>query len=174
MVGQSVQKGGCHFGIGEHGWPFSEGKVGCQQNGCAFVEFADEMQDQAPAGVREWEIAEFVNDHEINAGQLLARPASLAIAMLGQKCRMDNPDAIAMDLRGNVMTCQNTGAKEEYKIGHVTDFDDIALDTATHFAFRTECMACPVVQLCKSSCMFLDGDFFARSCANEFAFNSGS
>ena len=53
---------------------------------------------------------------------------------------MDSPDAIAVDLRGNVMTCQNTGAKGVHKIGHVADFDGIALNTATHFAFRLECM----------------------------------
>lgn len=34
-------------------------------------------------------------------------------------------------------------------------------------------MSCPVVQLCKGSCMFLEGEFFAQSCANEFAFNMG-
>lgn len=95
------------------------------------------------------------------------------IEALGQKCGMDREDTIAVDLRGNVMTCQNTGAKGAHKIGHVADFDAIALDTATHFAFRPECMACPVVQLCKGSCMFLEGDFFAQSCANEFAFNMG-
>ena len=95
------------------------------------------------------------------------------IEALGQKCGMDSPDAIAVDLRGNVMTCQNTGAKGVHKIGHVADFDAIALDTATHFAFRPECMSCPVVQLCKGSCMFLEEDFFKQSCANEFAFNMG-
>lgn len=95
------------------------------------------------------------------------------IEALGQKCGMDSPDAIAVDLRGNVMTCQNTGAKGAHKIGHVADFDAIALDTATHFAFREECMSCPVVQLCKGSCMFLEGEFFKQSCANEFAFNFG-
>ena len=95
------------------------------------------------------------------------------IEALGQKCGMDSPDAIAVDLRGNVMTCQNTGAKGGHKIGHVADFDGIALDTATHFAFREECMSCPVVQLCKGSCMFLVGEFFKQSCANEFAFNIG-
>jgi uncharacterized protein len=95
------------------------------------------------------------------------------IDALGQKCGMDSPDAIAVDLRGNVMTCQNTGAKGVHKIGHVADFDAIALDTATHFAFRAECMSCPVVQLCKGSCMFLEGEFFKQSCANEFAFNMG-
>ena len=95
------------------------------------------------------------------------------IEALGQKCGMDSPDAIAVDLRGNVMTCQNTGAKGVHKIGHVADFDGIVLDTATHFAFRGECMDCPVVQLCKGSCMFLEGEFFKQSCANEFAFNFG-
>lgn len=95
------------------------------------------------------------------------------IEALGQKCGMDREDAIAVDLRGNVMTCQNTGAKGEHRIGHVDEFDTIALDTATHFAFRPECMFCPVVQLCKGSCMFLEGEFFKQSCANEFAFNFG-
>ena len=95
------------------------------------------------------------------------------IEALGQKCGMDSTEAIAVDLRGNVMTCQNTGAKGVHKIGHVAEFDAIALDTATHFAFRDECMSCPVVQLCKGSCMFLEGDFFKQSCANELAFNMG-
>lgn len=95
------------------------------------------------------------------------------IEALGQKCGMDREDTIAVDLRGNVMTCQNTGAKGVHKIGHVEAFNDIALDTATHFAFREECMSCPVVQLCKGSCMFLEGEFFKQSCANEFAFNMG-
>ena len=95
------------------------------------------------------------------------------IEALGQKCGMDREDTIVVDLRGNVMTCQNTGAKGAHKIGHVADFDAIALNTATHFAFREECMSCPVVQLCKGSCMFLEGEFFKQSCANEFAFNFG-
>jgi len=95
------------------------------------------------------------------------------IATLGQKCGMDREDTIAVDLRGNVMTCHNTGAKGVHKIGHVADFGAIALDTATHFAFRDECMSCPVVQLCKGACMFLEGEFFQQSCANEFAFNMG-
>ena len=95
------------------------------------------------------------------------------IEALGQKCGMDREDTIAVDLRGNVMTGQNTGAKGEHKIGHVDNVDAIALNTATHFAFRDECMSCPVVQLCKGSCMFLAEEFFKQSCANEFAFKMG-
>lgn len=71
------------------------------------------------------------------------------------------------------MTRQNTGAQGVQEIGQVAEFDNIALDTSTHFPFRKECMACPVVQLCKGSCMFLEGQFFNQSCAKEFAFNVG-
>jgi uncharacterized protein len=38
---------------------------------------------------------------------------------------------------------------------------------------QSECMSCPVVQLSKGSCMFLERDLFKQSCANEFAFNMG-
>ena len=95
------------------------------------------------------------------------------VTALGQKCGMDREDQIAVDLAGNVMTCQNTGARGLHSIGHVDAFEEIALDTATHFAFRPECMRCPVVQLCKGSCMFLEGEFFAQSCRNEYAYNLG-
>ena len=95
------------------------------------------------------------------------------IQSLGQKCGMDRVDDIAVDLQGNVMTCQNTGAKGVHKIGHVTDFDNIKLNTSTHLTFRDSCMNCPVVQLCKGSCMFLHDEFFEQSCKNELSFNTG-
>lgn len=95
------------------------------------------------------------------------------IEALGQKCGMDRREHVAVDLLGNVMTCQNTGAKGEHNIGHVEDMDAVSLDTSTHFSFRKECLTCPVVQLCKGSCMFLHGEFFEQSCKNEFALNMG-
>lgn len=95
------------------------------------------------------------------------------IESVGQKCGMDRMDDLAVDLQGNVMTCQNTGAQGKHKIGHVDQFDQIALTTSTHFSFREECMHCPVVQLCKGSCMYLDGPLFAQSCHNSYALNLG-
>jgi len=92
---------------------------------------------------------------------------------LWQKCGMDRPDHIAVDLQGNVMTCQNTGAKGSHKIGHLDAFDDIKLTTSTHLTYREECMSCPVVQLCKGGCMYLKGDYFNQTCHNEFAYNLG-
>ncbi|HEY0824579.1 MAG TPA: radical SAM protein [Ramlibacter sp.] len=90
---------------------------------------------------------------------------------LGQKCGMDDPDQLAVDLKGNVMTCQNTGAKGRHRIGHAEEMDAVRLDTATHWSHREGCRHCPVVQLCKGSCMFLEGAHFAQSCENEYRFN---
>jgi uncharacterized protein len=95
------------------------------------------------------------------------RPASA----LGQKCGMDRPDQLAVDLKGQVMTCQNTGAEGKHRLGHVDALSDVKLDTATHWSHRESCRYCPVVQLCKGSCMYLDDDLFAESCENEYRFN---
>lgn len=95
------------------------------------------------------------------------RPASA----LGQKCGMDDPSQLAVDLQGNVMTCQNTGAKGKHKIGHVNAMREVRLDTATHWSHRESCNYCPVLQLCKGSCMFLNDDLFAQSCENEYHYN---
>jgi uncharacterized protein len=101
------------------------------------------------------------------------RPASV----LGQKCGMDRQDTLAVDLKGNVLTCQNTSAAaiapngESHAIGHVSAMEAVQLKTATHWSHRPECGNCPVLQLCKGSCMFLEGALWARSCDNAFADN---
>jgi uncharacterized protein len=103
----------------------------------------------------------------------MRRPASA----IGQKCSMDRPDNIAVDLRGNVLTCQNVSAAslapngQSHKIGHVDDFDGIKLKTAAHWSHREDCARCPLLQLCAGSCMFLEGDLWERSCDNAFADN---
>lgn len=101
------------------------------------------------------------------------RPA----ANLGQKCGMDNPDNIAVDLKGNVLTCQNVSAVatsfngESHLIGNVADFDNIKLNTSTHWSKREECPNCPVLQICHGSCMFLHGDMWKLACANSYSDN---
>lgn len=89
---------------------------------------------------------------------------------LGQKCGMDDEDTLSVDLNGNVLTCQNVTAVSKapngksHRIGHVKAFDNIKLNTATHWKFREECSKCPVLQVCKGSCMFLQGEYFKLSC----------
>lgn len=94
---------------------------------------------------------------------------------LGQKCGMDREDTIAVDLNGNVLTCQNVTAVSKapngksHRIGHVSQFDKIKLNTSTHWKFRDECAKCPVLQMCKGSCMFLQGDYFKKSCDTAYS-----
>lgn len=88
-----------------------------------------------------------------------------------QKCGMDRDDQMAVDLLGNVLTCQNIGADGDLKIGHVRSFDKIKLDTSWHWSKREECGACPVLQLCKGACMYQDGKQWESTCNAEFAFN---
>ena len=96
-----------------------------------------------------------------------ARPAS----SLGQKCGMDRAGSLAVDLKGNALTCQNMSADTHHRIGHVDAFDDIRLTTAHHFSTRPECPKCPVVLLCQGACLFLEGDLWKHACDNSFTHN---
>ena len=94
--------------------------------------------------------------------------------ILGQKCGMDIESEIAVDLDGNVITCQNVSSiasapnGNSHKIGHIDDFDNIKLNTATHWSERKECSNCPVLQICKGSCMFLQEELWDVSCNNSY------
>lgn len=96
---------------------------------------------------------------------------------LNQKCGMDDENTLAVDLRGNVLTCQNVSALEISKNGephlggNLDDFDNVALKSVTHWSNRKECSSCPVLHLCKGACMFLDKKFWDISCANAYSDN---
>lgn len=95
------------------------------------------------------------------------RPAS----SLFQKCGMDRPDSIAVDLDGNVLSCQNTTADKGHKIGRIDDFQNVCLNTSYHWSQRAECRNCPVLQLCQGSCMLLKGDIWDAACDQYFNWN---
>ncbi len=87
---------------------------------------------------------------------------------VGQKCSMDLPSSLALDLEGNILTCQNVTAKGGHKIGHIDSFKDTKLATAYHWSQRRECVKCPVVQICKGSCMYLTDNLWQASCDQHF------
>lgn len=95
--------------------------------------------------------------------------------VLHQKCGMDSESDIAVDLMGNVLTCQNVSSisKDDdgtsHKIGHISNLEGIRLKTATHWKNREVCDNCPLVQACKGACMFLKGDKFSASCDNAYS-----
>jgi uncharacterized protein len=101
------------------------------------------------------------------------RPAS----SLGQKCGMDHASHLALDLHGNVLTCQNVSAAavspngQPHKIGHLSDLANVQMRTSTHWSQRAECPSCPVLQLCKGSCMFLAGPLWEAGCDAAYSDN---
>lgn len=92
-----------------------------------------------------------------------------------QKCGMDDPEIVAIDLRGNVITCQNVSAVEtamngeSHHVGNLSDFDNVEIKSATHWSKRQDCADCPSLHICKGACMFLDGKYWTSSCNNAYS-----
>jgi len=101
------------------------------------------------------------------------RPASA----LGQKCGMDQIHNLAVDLKGNVITCQNVSAAatapngKSHLIGQLSDLSAVRMKSATHWSQRQGCSSCPVLQLCKGSCMFLEGPLWEAGCDAAYSDN---
>lgn len=92
---------------------------------------------------------------------------------VGQKCGMDRPDHLAVDLDGNATTCQNVSANAGHGIGSIDEPEKIRLTTAKHWSNFDNCRNCAVVQLCKGSCMYMDGEQRKPVCDGHFTFYFG-
>ena len=71
VVGQTVEQRSGHLGVAEHAGPFAEGEIGGDDDGRSLVEPADEVEQQLAAGLGERQVAEFVEDDEVDPGQML-------------------------------------------------------------------------------------------------------
>jgi uncharacterized protein len=99
---------------------------------------------------------------------------------IGQKCGMDDERTLALDLKGNIVTCQNVSIMETSKNGEshlggtLDDYDNVELKSVTHWKSRKNkinCKDCPVLHLCRGSCMYLDGEHWDVTCANAYSDN---
>jgi len=96
---------------------------------------------------------------------------------LTQKCGMDLSDNMAIDLNGNVLTCQNVSTVStnpsgiSHHIGHISDLANVEVKTGTHWSDREECPNCPVLHICRGACFFLTGPLWEASCSNAFSDN---
>ena len=62
--------------------PFGEGEVGGDDDRGVLVELADQVEEQLAAGLAEGQIAEFVEDDEVMAQQILGDPPARAGGLL--------------------------------------------------------------------------------------------
>ena len=71
VVSEAVEQGsGESFGAEDLG-PLLEGQVGCDQCGGPFVALAEDLEEQFGAGLGERHEAEFIDDEQLIAGDLL-------------------------------------------------------------------------------------------------------
>ena len=59
---EAVEQRSGHLGVAKDAWPFAEGQVGCNDDGCAFVELADQMEQELAASLCEGQIAQFIQE----------------------------------------------------------------------------------------------------------------
>ena len=78
MVSETVKQCRCHLGITEDRRPFAEGQIGGDDDGCAFVELADEMEQELSTGLCKGQIAKFIEQHKIKAGHVISNAALIA------------------------------------------------------------------------------------------------
>jgi hypothetical protein len=78
--------GSCNFfssSVCEDARPFTEGEVGGDDDRGALLEPADEVKQELAARLSEGQIAEFVEDDEVHAGEMIGEPTLPTVAGLG-------------------------------------------------------------------------------------------
>ena len=83
VVSETIEQRRGHLGVAEDAWPFAEGEIGGDDDRGAFVKPADEMEEELSTRLGEGEIAEFVENDEVHAGEVIGEPSLPAIAGLG-------------------------------------------------------------------------------------------
>ena len=81
-MGETIEERRRHLRIAEDARPFAEGEVGGDDDRRALIEPADQIEQQLPAGLGEGQIAQFVEDGEVEAGEIIGQPSLTAAAGL--------------------------------------------------------------------------------------------
>ena len=78
-----VEERGRHLGVSEDARPFAEGQIGRDDDRGALIELAHEMEEQLPASLSEGQIAKFVENGEVLAGEIIGDPSLTPCACFG-------------------------------------------------------------------------------------------
>lgn len=89
-------------------------------------------------------------------------------------CGVTQEDNLTVDLKGNVLTCQNVSAvsvspnAQSHQGGSVEKLSEVEIKTMTYWHERTACRKCPVVSECRGTCPFIEGELRWVGCDNAF------
>src|ERR1700722_19971334 len=101
MVREAVEQRGGHLGIAENGRPFAEGEIGRDDDRGALIEATDQVEQQLAARLRERQIAQLVEDDEVEAGEIVGKPTlggNLAFGM-AYYCVISETQTVAKAIR---------------------------------------------------------------------------
>jgi uncharacterized protein len=60
---------------------------------------------------------------------------------------------------------------ESHLGGNLDNYDAVSIKTSTHWSNRPDCQNCPVLHICRGSCMMLDGELWQTTCDNAYSDN---
>jgi len=66
MMREAVEQSNCHLCIAEDGRSFPECKVCGDDDGCALVELADQVEQQLTTGLGEWQVSQIIEHDEVS------------------------------------------------------------------------------------------------------------
>src|SRR5689334_11298219 len=128
VVREAIEQRGRHLGVAKHVGPFGEVEVGRHDDGGAFVEAADQVEQQLATRLCKRQVAELVEDHEIDPHQPVGDAALTVELSLGFE--------LVGEVDGVEKACLLTGSDDIPRNGYgdvrlpragSTDEDNIAL-----------------------------------------------
>src|SRR3977135_2303089 len=143
MMGEPVEERGRHLGVAEDARPFTEGQIGRDDHRGAFVELANEMEEQLPTSLSEGQIAEFVENGEVLASEVIGDSSLSPCACFGlqaideidcieEAAAQAGADAASRDGNGE-MRLAGPGAPDENDVALLRD--EAASRKITHQGF---------------------------------------
>jgi len=82
VVGEPVEQRSRHLGVSKDADPLREAQVGRDDDARALVELAEQVEEQSPTVLTEWQIAELVENHDIRIHQTQRQLARLPHQLL--------------------------------------------------------------------------------------------
>ena len=131
VMRQAVEERGGHLCVAEDGRPLSERQVGRDDDRGAFVKLADEVEQELAAGLGEREIAELVEDQEVEAGDQVRGPAlafgaGFGVELVDEVDDIEEPAAAAVANAGacdadSEMGLAGSGSADQHEIALVVE-----------------------------------------------------
>jgi hypothetical protein len=127
-VGQAVEQCRCHLGITENRWLFAEGANSGDDDRGALVVSADKVEQKLTAGLGEGQIAESVENNEVEAGQVTGDAALAVVAGFGLETIEEIDDIVGAAAGAGADAAAGDGdSKMDLAGAGAADQDDVAL-----------------------------------------------